>query len=672
MNLDFENIENTIIQLREKLHYHNHLYYVLDSPIIRDYEYDKMMSELNELELKYPQFYDSLSPTKRVGGSLLNKFESVEHINPMLSLSNTYSRKDLIDFDNRVKKHISFDHVEYSCELKYDGVAISLIYENGTFIRAVTRGDGVFGDDVTENVKTIKSIPLLLFNNYPKYLEIRGEIFINKKDFDKINLNRTKKNLNVYANPRNLASGSLKLLDSSKVSSRNLQCVLYSVYSEEFNNYTHFENLKFASKWGFRIPKKLKLCHKIDEIMNFINDCESIRNNLPFEIDGIVVKVNNLSHQNILGNTSKAPRWAISYKFQAQQVLTKLNNVKYQVGRTGAVTPVACLEPVKLAGSIVSRATLHNQDFIQSLDLKIGDSVYIEKGGDVIPKVSSVNINLRNKFCQDINFISHCPYCNSLLIRKNDESNYYCNNFNNCLPQKKAQISHFISRDAMNINTLGLKTIDLLFRNNLINNIADLYDLKIEHLIPLKGFGEVSKSRKKAEKIILSIEKSKENSFHNLLYGLGIRHVGKTLSKKIVDYCLSIDNLLKLTFDELVEIEDVGDKVAESIIKYFSDYDHLDIINRLRAHKLVLNSKQYILKSTCLKDLVFVVSGTFPISRKELKEIIEENNGKITSSISSVTDYLIAGDNMGLKKKEKALDLGVKIISLYEFKSMLR
>jgi len=672
MDLSHKNIEKAIKKLRSELNHHNYQYYVLDSPHISDYNYDMLMNQLSALERDNPQFFNTMSPTNRVGGDVISHFETVKHNYPMLSLSNTYSREDLIAFDKRVKKNINSNHVQYSCELKYDGVAISLLYDKGCFVRAVTRGDGVYGDDVTENVKTIKSIPLELFSNYPEKLEIRGEIFVEKLDFEKINLERLNTNLQTYANPRNFASGSLKLLDSSKVASRKLNCVLYSLHSEQLIYNKHIDNLLNAEKWGFKIAKELKLCDNINQIMDFIHKYELIRNQLPFEIDGVVIKVNNLNYQSALGLTAKSPRWAISYKFQALQVVTRLIDVKYQIGRTGSITPVAYLEPVNLAGSIVSRATLHNEDFIENLDLQIGDHVVIEKGGDVIPKVVSVDLDQRNSLCSNINFIENCPFCDSLLHRLDGEANHYCMNHKFCVPQKISQVQHFISKGSMNINTLGVKTIELLFAENLIDNVADLYDLEIKQLMPLKGFGEMSNSIKKAEKIIHSIEDSKKIEFHKLLYGLGIRYVGKTVAKKITNYCISIESLMNYHYEDLIKIEEVGDKVANSILIFLSDNDNINLIHRLINHGLVFSMKNNVLISNKLSDLTFVVSGTFNISRDDLKQTIENHGGKVTSSVSGSTSYLVAGKNMGLNKKEKALSIGLSIISLLDLELMLK
>ena len=617
-------IQEKIKQLQDLLNRHNYLYYVVDKPEISDFEFDSLMKELIDLETDYPQFSDTLSPTRRVGGSLLDGFDTVKHNYPMLSLANTYSQIELEDFDRRVKKKLETNLLDYTCELKYDGVAVTLIYKEGVFKQAITRGDGFFGDDVTENIKTIKSIPLKLFGSFPDFLEIRGEVFVDKKTFNKINIDREKKRdrltenfqnetkyLEVngldfqkiekkfiaemkkyekYSNARNFASGSLKLLDSSKVASRKLSCIFYSVNGPYLPHNNHFNNLIEAKKWGFNISNNIEVHSNIVQIMDFINKNEINRSGLPFEIDGVVVKVNKLSTQNLLGHTAKSPRWAISYKFQSPKVSTILNAITYQVGRTGAITPVAELNPVSLAGSVIRRASLHNEDFIRKLDLKMGDSVMVEKGGDVIPKVVCVNLNKRNLLCKTVKFISNCPSCGSILSRLEDEANYYCLNNDYCVPQKIGQIEHFISRDAMNIYALGIRTIELLFKESLINNIADLYDLKIENLIGLQGFGEKSKSSKKAQNIIDSINQSKSKTFDKVLYALGIRHVGKTVSRKLVTHFPSISQLINASLSDLLEVEEVGKKIANSVFGYFRNEDKITLINRLKNANLTLSN----------------------------------------------------------------------------------
>ena len=698
-------IQEKIKELQDLLNRHNYLYYVLDKPEISDFQFDSLMQNLIDLENDFPQFSTKFSPTQRVGGALLDNFETVKHNYPMLSLSNTYSQDELQDFDRRVKKNLDDNLVHYTCELKYDGVAVTLIYEKGVLQQAITRGDGLYGDDVTENVKTIKSIPLKLFGNFPDFLEIRGEVFVDKKTFNKINQDREDKrirlkdkfynqtkNLDVssldfqrlekkfiaefkknesYSNARNFASGSLKLLDSSRVAVRNLSCIFYSLHSPNLPYNHHFKNLLEAKKWGFMISETIELHSDIVKIMDFIRDKEAGRSDLPFEIDGVVIKVNNVISQNLLGHTAKSPRWAISYKFQSPKVSTNLNNIIYQVGRTGAITPVAELDPVNLAGSLIKRASLHNEDFISKLDLKIGDSVVIEKGGDVIPKVVSVNLNKRGVLCESIDFISYCPSCGSELIRLPEEANHYCLNNDYCMPQKIGQIEHFISRDAMNMNALGIRTIELLFKESLINDVADLYDLKIDQLIGLKGFGEKSNSSKKAQNIIDSINRSKDKSFDKVLYALGIRHVGKTVSKKITTHFSSISSLMDASLETLLEVEEVGEKIANSIFTYFKKEEKIILINRLKNANLILSSSHFEKKSNRLDGLSFVISGTFSVSREELKATIESHGGKNSSSLSKQTNYLIAGNNFGQKKKQIADSLFINIISELEFKKML-
>lgn len=696
-------IKHKIEQLRMELNRHNHLYYVLDQPEISDFEFDSLMNNLIDLEKKYPVFFDPLSPTVRVGGGLISHFDTVKHSSPMLSLSNTYSKNELIDFDFRVKKILNTNSVNYTCELKYDGVAVSLIYDNGLLKRGVTRGDGMRGDDVTENIKTIKTIPLKLFGNFPNALELRGEIFISKNEFNKINRTRERKKhileeeyrnqkdellqldsdklekkylselkrLDKYANPRNLASGSLKLLDSSKVAKRNLDCVIYSVHSDDLPFNTHYDNLLKTQEWGFKVSQDIKTHDNVDSIMNFIDSSELKRDMLPFEIDGIVIKVNNIFDQELLGHTAKSPRWAISYKFKSAKASTVLKNIIYQVGRTGAITPVAELEPVSLAGSMIRRASLHNEDFIKKLDLKIGDTVFIEKGGDVIPKVVSVDIAKRTLLCEDISFISKCPFCDSILHKLLNEANYYCLNTDNCMPQKIAQIEHFISRDAMNINTLGSKTVLLLFEEGIINNITDLYDLNVSELIHLKGFGEKSKSVKKAQNIITSLEESKNIPFDRVLYALGIRHVGKTVARKLVGYFNSIEDLINASNHQLLEVDEIGEKIANSLLTYFQKKENIEIVQKLQKHGLQFKGDVIALDSSKLDGLTFIVSGTFTISRSDIKNLIELNGGKNSTSLSQRTSYLIAGDSMGPKKKEKAASLGISVISEMEFRKML-
>ena len=691
--------------LRDVLNHHNYLYYVLDSPQISDIDFDQLMLELVTLENNNPSYNDPLSPTKRVGGSVISTFHSVKHKYPMLSLDNTYTETDLNKFDQKIKKLLNKNILNYSCELKYDGVAISVVYQNGKLFQAITRGDGVFGDDVTENIKTIKSIPLKLFGDYPDLLEIRGEIFIAKKEFENINFNRLKKKekltktynsqidlienldeknkiqkkyfaeikkLEPYSNPRNFASGSLKLLDSSKVARRNLDCIFYAIYSNKLPFNTHAKNLKKAKDWGFQIPKKLIVVDDIKHVLNFIHETESSRDKLPFEIDGIVIKVNSLNDQKILGNTAKSPRWAISFKFKAYQSYTVLEDVKYQIGRTGSITPVACFQPVSVAGSIIKRASLHNESFIKKLDLKIGDRVLIEKGGDVIPKVVAVDKSQRNLLCQSVQFITHCPSCKSKLVKPINEANHYCLNINHCLPQKINQVEHFIARDAMNISSLGTKTIKLLFENNIIDGISDLYQLTIDSFSNLRGFGIESNSFKKAENIINAIEKSKSQTFEKVLFGIGIRYVGKTVSKKLVHSFGSIDNLLLASKARLLEVDEIGEKIADSLILFFADDKNQIMIKELRSYGLNFKSIEKKNTSNLLSDLKFVVSGTFQRSREDLKNLIEQHGGQMSNALSQKTNFLVIGENFGAKKHEKATDLNINMISESELLEMIK
>ena len=699
-----QSIKEKIEKLRSILNHHSYLYYILDTPEISDQEFDILMKNLSVLEHQHPEFADPLSPTVRVGGNVIKGFSSVEHTQPMLSLSNTYSELDLKEFDARIKKNLSSHEIQYSCELKYDGVAISLIYKNGALVQAVTRGDGFFGDDVTENIKTIKSIPLKLFGEYPDVLEMRGEVFIYKDQFEKINYERAQKinylttqyerellssqddeesrkiekkymadcrKLTQYSNPRNFASGTLKLLDSKMVAKRNLECVLYAVYSKKLPYDNHLDNLLESKNWGFKIPKEFRLAYNIEDVVDFVKQSEVKRVSLPFEIDGVVIKVNNLSSQMLLGNTSKSPRWAISFKFKASQAFTMLEDVKYQVGRTGAITPVAYLKPVSLAGSMIRRASLHNESFINNLDLRLGDVVVVEKGGDVIPKVVSVDLKKRNLLSKKIEFISNCPSCGEQLIQSKGEANYYCYNINDCIPQKIAQVEHFISRDAMNISTLGTSTVSLLFKNSIIDTVADLYTLTLDDFVPLKGFGSESKSFKKAQNILNAIEASKRMPFDKLLYGLGIRHVGKTIAKTLVLEFKSLKKIISASKEELLAVAEVGDKIATSLISFFNNQKNMSIINRLVDYGLVFENVDVKKTSNKLNDLSFVISGTFSFSRDELRRIVELHGGKNTSAVSTKTNYLIVGTNPGEKKMQKAIQLNIPMISELELKKML-
>ncbi len=657
-------IKQKIEQLREQLAHHNYLYYVKAQPELSDYDYDMLMKELQELEAAHPEYFDPNSPTQRVGSDINKEFKQVRHKYGMLSLSNTYNEGELRDFDQRVRKLISEQPV-YVCELKFDGTAIGLIYENGVFVRAVTRGDGVVGDDVSDNVRTIKSIPLKLRgSDYPQEFEIRGEIFMPRDVFDDLNKQRIEAGEEPYINPRNTAAGSLKLQNSAEVAKRKLDCYLYYMLGEELPSDSHYENLQLAKKWGFKISEHIKLAQNIDEVLEYINYWDTERKKLPYDIDGIVIKVDSLAMQKQLGFTAKSPRWAISYKFTAERVATKLISVDYQVGRTGAITPVANLAPVFIAGTTVKRASLHNADQIELLDLHINDTVFVEKGGEIIPKVVAVDKENRPADAKKIKYISRCPECGTELVRKEGEAKHYCPNEYACPPQIKGKIEHFISRKAMNIDGIGAETIDLLFEQNLVKDIADLYELKKEQLVPLERMGE-----KSAENVIKGIEASKSVPFHRVLFALGIRYVGATVAKKLAEYFENIDALANASFDELISVDEIGEKIAESVIEYFgSDYNK-NLINRLKNYGVqFVAEKNEEGKSDKLKGLSIVISGVFQkYSRDELKELIVANGGKNTGSISKKTDYLLAGDKMGPAKLEKAQKLGVKIISEDEF-----
>ncbi|MCF6242484.1 MAG: NAD-dependent DNA ligase LigA, partial [Bacteroidales bacterium] len=644
-------------------------YYGKAQPELSDYEYDMLIKELQDLESAHPEFYDPNSPTQRVGSDINKEFKQVKHKYGMLSLSNTYNEGELRDFDGRVRKLINQAPV-YVCELKFDGTAIGLSYEQGVFVRAVTRGDGVVGDDVSDNVRTIKSIPLKLRgSDYPDEFEIRGEIFMPRKVFEELNKQRIEAGEEPYINPRNTAAGSLKLQNSAEVAKRKLDCYLYYMLGENLPSDSHYENLQYAKKWGFKISEHIKLAKNIDEVLEYINYWDVHRKELPYDIDGIVIKVDSLSLQKQLGFTAKSPRWAISYKFLAERVATKLLSVDYQVGRTGAITPVANLEPVFIAGTTVKRASLHNADQIELLDLHINDTVFVEKGGEIIPKVVAVDIDNRPQDAQKINYITHCPECGTELVRKEGEAKHYCPNEYACPPQIKGKIEHFISRKAMNIDGLGAETIDLLFEKGLVHNIADLYELKKEQLVPLERMGE-----KSAENIIKGIEESKKVAFHRVLFALGIRYVGETVAKKLAEYFSSIDALANASFDDLIAVDEIGDKIAESVIEYFQSERNTELINRLKNYGLQFSAENNDrIKTEKLKGLSIVISGVFQKhSRDEYKEMIAASGGKNTSSISKKTDYLLAGDKMGPAKLEKAQKFGVKIISEDEFLEMIK
>ena len=658
-----------IDQLRNELHAHNYNYYVLNAPVISDQEFDRLMRELQDLEAKHPECFDANSPTMRVGSDLNKNFTQVEHKYPMLSLGNTYSESEVADFYERVRKSLNEDF-EICCEMKFDGTSISLTYENGKLVRAVTRGDGVKGDDVTDNVKTIRSIPLVLHGEgYPKNFEIRGEILMPWTVFEDLNRERELREEPLFANPRNAASGTLKSQNSAVVASRKLDAYLYYLLGDNLPHDGHYENLQEAEKWGFKISHITRKVRTLDEIFEFINYWDVERKNLPVATDGIVLKVNSLRQQRNLGYTAKSPRWAIAYKFQAEQALTKLLKVTYQVGRTGAVTPVANLEPVQLSGTIVKRASLHNADIIASLDLHIGDMVYVEKGGEIIPKITGVDVASRPQNSEKVTFITHCPECGSKLIRYEDEAAHYCTNETACPPQIKGKIEHFISRRAMNIEGLGPETVDQFYQEGMIHNVADLYTLKAEDICKLERMGE-----KSAENIIQGIEASKQVPYERVLFALGIRFVGETVAKKVAKAFRSIDALATATLDELIHVDEIGEKIAQSILLYFSNEQNRMLVERLRQAGLKLEADEEDLSGHTdrLQGKSIVISGVFALhSRDEYKDLIEKHGGKNVGSISKKTSFILAGDNMGPSKLEKAQKLGIPIVDENEFLSMI-
>ncbi len=666
-----EEAKAKIEQLSAELHRHNFLYYQQSSPEISDRAFDLLLEELIQLEKQYPEFISENSPSQRVGGSITKSFKSVMHKYPMLSLGNTYSEQDLLDFDQRIQKTLETNY-EYVCELKFDGLAIGLTYVNGQLKQAVTRGDGTKGDDVTNNVKTIQSVPLILPNgDYPAEFEIRGEIFMHRDTFDKLNKEREEIGEQTYANPRNFASGTLKMQDSSEVAKRNLDCYLYFLQSDDLNFETHYQSLSAAKKWGFKVSDTFKLCKNIQEVFDFIKYWDEHRHELSFDIDGIVIKINSYDQQEELGFTAKSPRWAISYKFKAAEVETKLLSVSYQVGRTGAITPVANLEPVLLAGTIVKRATLHNADQIEKLGLHENDVVKVEKGGEIIPKIIEVNLSKREANSKAIEYITDCPECGSTLIRKEGEAQHYCPNEDHCKPQIIGKMQHFTSRKAMNIDSLGDETIEQLYQQELVKGIDDIYRLKEKELqlLQLERFGS-----KSVMNLLQGIEKSKEVPFEKVLFALGIRYVGETVAKKLAYAFKTIDALMKANFEELIAVDEIGERIAQSIITYFSKDEHIELINFLKAEGLQFEAeiKEIILEGDQLKDKTFLISGVFEkFSREELKEKIEKNGGKMVSSISAKLNYLVAGANMGPSKLQKAQSLNIPIITDEELLKMI-
>lgn len=662
-----------ILELRETLHRHNYLYYVKNSPVISDFEFDTLMHELQDLELFHPELFDPNSPTQRVGSDINTQkggFKQAEHKYPMLSLDNTYSEQEVADFFNRVSELLN-EPFEICCELKYDGLSISLSYQDGKLIQATTRGDGVKGDIVTDNVKTIRTIPLVLTgSDYPSEFEVRGEILMPWTSFEKLNEERAKNDEPLFANPRNAASGTLKLLNSAEVGRRKLDAYLYYLLGEHLPYDGHYENMMYLSGLGFKVTDHIRKCSTIDEVMEYITYWDTERKNLPIATDGVVLKVNSLRQQRNLGYKAKSPRWAIAYKFQAEKALTRLNSVSYQVGRTGAITPVANLDPVQLSGTTVKRASLHNADIIEGMDLHIGDMVYVEKGGEIIPKITGVDMDSRSFMMGDkVEFIKYCPECDSKLIRYEGEAAHYCPNINGCAPQIKGRIEHFVSRKAMNIDGMGPETIDSFFSVGLINDISDLYNLKVKDLYRLERMGI-----KSAENLINSIEKSKSATFDRVLFALGIRFVGEVAAKKLAKAFKNIDNLMSAGFEDLVQVNEIGNKIAQSVIDFFAEEKNRTLIDKLRNYGLQFSfpETEDEITNNKLEGKTIVISGVFEKhSRDEYKAIIENCGGKNSGSISSKTSFILAGDNMGPSKREKAEQLGIPLISETEFLTMI-
>ena len=662
-------IQNTIQILREELNQHNYNYYVLDEPIISDYEFDLKLKQLQELESQYPEYFDENSPTQRVGGAITKNFQTVAHQHRMYSLDNSYSKEELIDWEKRIQKVLGEVPLEYTCELKYDGASISITYENGILKRAVTRGDGFQGDDVTNNIKTIKSVPLKLKGNFPEVFDIRGEIILPFAGFEKMNQELVEIGETPYSNPRNTASGSLKLQDSAEVAKRPLECLLYLLVGNNLPFTTQFEGLETARKWGFKAPKEAKLAKSLEQVFEFIDYWDTHRHNLPYETDGVVIKINSFHYQDELGFTAKSPRWAIAYKFKSEQVSTKLNSISYQVGRTGAITPVANLEPVQLAGTIVKRASLHNADQIEKLDIRIGDTVFVEKGGEIIPKIIAVDLSKRPENLEPTNYITHCPECESLLVRNEGEANHYCPNFYGCPPQIIGRIQHYISRKAMDIDGLGGETVALLFNNGLVRSYADLYDLTVEQILPLERMAQ-----KSAENLIKGVENSKNIPFESVLFALGIRFVGETVAKKLAKHYKSIDALSQASLMDLILVDEIGERIAQSVIDFFSNEENKIIIDRLKNYGVQFEIIEKINPNATnkLSGKIFVVSGVFEkFSRDDIKKAIEDNGGKVGSSISAKTHFVVAGDNMGPAKLDKANKLNIPIITEADFMNLL-
>jgi DNA ligase (NAD+) len=652
-----------IQNIREELNAHNYNYYVLDKPTISDFEFDTKLKLLKELENKNPEFFDENSPTQRVGGTITKNFETIIHDYRMYSLDNSYSKEDLIDWENKIQKVLGDVDLQFTCELKYDGASISITYKNGILFNAVTRGDGIQGDDVTNNIKTIRSIPIKLKENFEGDFAIRGEIVLPIAGFQKMNEQLIEIGETPYANPRNTASGSLKLQDSAEVAKRPLECLLYAITGSNLPFKTQYDSLEQARKWGFKVPNQSVLAQNMQEVFAFIDFWDVARHNLPYETDGVVVKVNNLIHQDELGFTSKSPRWAIAYKFKSEQVTTILEKITYQVGRTGAITPVANLQAVQLGGTTVKRASLHNADQIAKLDIREGDEVVVEKGGEIIPKI--IEVSKRGNQPEPTHYITKCPECKTELVRKEGEAQHYCPNFYGCPPQIIGRIQHFISRKAMDIEGLGGETIALLFQNNLIHNYADLYELTIEQLLPLERMAQ-----KSAENVVNGVTLSKKIAFSRVLFALGIRYVGETVAKKLAFHYKSLENLSKATLEELILVDEIGERIAQSVMEFFENPKNIEICNRLQNYgvQLEMEEQESTIISDIFKRMTLVISGVFAIhSRDEIKELIENNGGKVGSSISAKTNYLVAGENMGPSKLEKATKLGVTILTEQEF-----
>mgnify|MGYP006341502437 FL=1 len=664
-----EHILQRIEELREELHQHNYNYYVLDEPTISDFEFDAKLKELQELEAAHPEFYDPHSPTLRVGGEITKNFPTVQHQFRMYSLDNSYDFNDLQDWHNRISKILETEDIEFVAELKYDGASISILFENGKLSQAVTRGDGFQGDEITANVKTIKDIPLQLQGNFPERFYMRGEIYLTHNNFNKINEERLAEGYDAFMNPRNTASGSLKLQDSGEVRKRNLSAVLYQFVSENSPAETHFELLQQAKTWGFKISENAKLCKNLQEVQDFINFWDEKRKNLNFDIDGIVIKVNSLKQQQLLGYTAKSPRFAMAYKFKAEKVETELLSIDYQVGRTGAVTPVANLAPVLLAGTIVKRASLHNEDIIKKLDLHVGDFVYVEKGGEIIPKIVGVNLEKRNVFATEVQYATHCPECGSELIRLEDQAAHFCPNETHCPPQVVGKMIHYVSRKALNIENLGSETIEQLYREGLLTNIADFYTLRKEQLLPLERMAE-----KSAQNIIDGIEKSKQIPYEKVLYGIGIKHVGETVAKKLAKNFPSIDDLKNATEEELCQVEDIGSKIAESIVSYLQNPENWEMIERLRSYGVQLEKGENTTEvlSTVLEGKTFLFTGKLSLfTREQAEEMVEKHGGKNISAVSKNLNYLVVGEKAGSKLK-KAQDIGtITILDEQQFLDLI-